>query len=100
MLRLFLLAGQLESLICLRAVELHVERPVFFLDEPTSGLDARSALIVMKEVKKVAQLGRTVISTIHQPSMEIFVMFDDMLLLREAAIQVFFGELGPGEPPW
>ena len=78
------------------AVELVSNAPVFFLDEPTSGLDARSALIVMKEVKKVAQLGRTVISTIHQPSMEIFVMFDDMLLLQRGGYQVFFGELGPG----
>lgn len=78
------------------AVELVSNAPVFFLDEPTSGLDARSALIVMKEVKKVAALGRTVISTIHQPSMEIFLMFDDMLLLQRGGYQVYFGELGKG----
>jgi len=78
------------------AVELVSNAPVFFLDEPTSGLDARSALIVMKEVKKVAALGRTVISTIHQPSMEIFLLFDDMLLLQRGGYQVYFGELGPG----
>ena len=78
------------------AVELVSNAPVFFLDEPTSGLDARSALIVMKEVKKVAALGRTVISTIHQPSSEIFMMFDDMLLLQRGGYQVYFGELGPG----
>lgn len=76
------------------AVELVSNAPVFFLDEPTSGLDARSALIVMKEVKKVAALGRTVISTIHQPSTEIFMMFDDMLLLQRGGYQVYFGELG------
>jgi len=78
------------------AVELVSNAPVFFLDEPTSGLDARSALIVMKEVKKVALLGRTVISTIHQPSTEIFLMFDDMLLLQRGGYQVYFGELGVG----
>lgn len=78
------------------AVELVSNAPVFFLDEPTSGLDSRSALIVMKEVKKVAsQLGRTVISTIHQPSMEVFIMFDDMLLLQRGGYQVYFGALGP-----
>ena len=78
------------------AVELVSNAPIFFLDEPTSGLDARSALIVMNEVKKVAALGRTVISTIHQPSMEIFCLFDDMLLLQRGGYQVYFGELGPG----
>ena len=77
------------------AVELVSNAPVFFLDEPTSGLDSRAALIVMTEVKKVANMGRTVISTIHQPSREIFLMFDDLLLLQRGGWQVYFGPLGP-----
>ena len=77
------------------AVELVSNAPVFFLDEPTSGLDSRAALIVMSEVNKVAKMGRTVISTIHQPSREIFLMFDDMLLLQRGGWQVYFGPLGP-----
>ena len=76
------------------AVELVSNAPVFFLDEPTSGLDSRAALIVMTEVKKVATMGRTVISTIHQPSREIFLMFDDLLLLQRGGWQVYFGPLG------
>ena len=75
-------------------VELVSNAPVFFLDEPTSGLDSRAALIVMREVKKVAALGRTVISTIHQPSKEIFHLFDDMLLLQRGGFQVYFGPCG------
>ena len=76
------------------AVELVSNAPVFFLDEPTSGLDSRAALIVMTEVHKVAKMGRTVISTIHQPSTEIFLMFDDLLLLQRGGWQVYFGPLG------
>ena len=77
------------------AVELVSNAPVFFLDEPTSGLDSRAALIVMSEVHKVAKMGRTVISTIHQPSREIFLMFDDLLLLQRGGWQVYFGPVGP-----
>ena len=40
-------------------------------------------------------MGRTVISTIHQPSREIFLMFDDLLLLQRGGWQVYFGPLGP-----
>ena len=76
------------------AVELVSNAPVFFLDEPTSGLDSRAALIVMSEVHKVAKMGRTVISTIHQPSREIFLMFDDLLLLQRGGWQAYFGPLG------
>ena len=36
---------------------------VLFLDEPTSGLDSRGALLVMRVIRRVAQLGRTVITT-------------------------------------
>ena len=48
----------------------------------------------MTEVHKVAKMGRTVISTIHQPSREIFLMFDDLLLLQRGGWQVYFGPLG------
>jgi energy-coupling factor transporter ATP-binding protein EcfA2 len=75
-------------------VELVSNAPVFFLDEPTSGLDSRAALIVTREVKKVANLGRTVITTVHQPSKEIFNLFDDMLLLQRGGYQVYFGPCG------
>ena len=48
----------------------------------------------MREVKKVAALGRAVITTVHQPSKEIFSLFDDMLLLQRGGYQVYFGPCG------
>jgi ABC-type multidrug transport system ATPase subunit len=61
------------------AVELVSNPSVIFMDEPTSGLDARAAAIVMRAVKNVADTGRTVVCTIHQPSIEIFEAFDEVL---------------------
>lgn len=46
-----------------------------FLDEPTSGLDAQSAAAVMAATRNVTENNRTVMVTIHQPSIEIFVRF-------------------------
>jgi ABC-type multidrug transport system ATPase subunit len=47
-----------------------------------AGLDARAAAIVMKAVKAVAASGHTVMVTIHQPSINIFESFDQLLLLQ------------------
>ncbi|KAE9042386.1 ABC transporter G family member 32 [Phytophthora rubi] len=77
-------------------VELAAQPSVLFLDEPTSGLDARAAKSLMDGVRKVADSGRTVICTIHQPSTEVFLLFDSLLLLQRGGETVFFGELGPG----
>jgi len=75
-------------------VELVSRSAVLFLDEPTSGLDSRAAWLVMRAVRKVADTGRTVICTIHQPSMELFEMFDEMLLLESGGEMCYFGPLG------
>ncbi|KAI9988512.1 hypothetical protein PInf_021943 [Phytophthora infestans] len=66
---------------------------VIFLDEPTSGLDARSAKIIMDGVRKVADSGRTIICTIHQPSAEVFFLFDRLLLLQRGGQTAFYGDL-------
>ena len=42
------------------------------LQEPTSGLDARAAAIVMRAVRNIVNTGRTIVCTIHQPSIDIF----------------------------
>lgn len=60
------------------AVELVSNPSIIFMDEPTSGLDARAAAIVMRAVKNVANTGRTVVCTIHQPSIDIFEAFDEV----------------------
>lgn len=75
-------------------VELVSNAPVIFLDEPTSGLDSRAAAVVMRVVKRIANTGRTVICTIHQPSAELFFLFDDLLLLQKGGWPVFFGPIG------
>ena len=62
--------------------------------EPTSGLDSRAALIVMRSLKLIAQSGRTVCATIHQPSSSVFEMFDDLLLMKKGGRVVYHGELG------
>lgn len=60
------------------AVELVANPSIIFMDEPTSGLDARAAAIVMRAVKNIVRTGRTVVCTIHQPSIDIFEAFDEV----------------------
>jgi len=47
-----------------------------------TGLDARAAAIVMRTVRNTVNTGRTVVCTIHQPSIDIFEAFDDLLLMK------------------
>ncbi len=62
------------------AVELVANPSIIFMDEPTSGLDARAAAIVMRTVRNTVDTGRTVVCTIHQPSIDIFESFDEVQL--------------------
>jgi ABC-type multidrug transport system ATPase subunit len=48
------------------------------MDEPTSGLDARAAAIVMRAVRNTVDTERTIVCTIHQPSIDIFEAFDEV----------------------
>ncbi|EGZ27184.1 hypothetical protein PHYSODRAFT_284063 [Phytophthora sojae] len=79
-------------------VELAAQPSVLFLDEPTSGLDAHSAKVIMDGVRKVADSGRTVVCTIHQPSSDVFFLFNSLLLLKRGGETVFFGELDNAQP--
>ena len=75
------------------AMELVSDPQLLFLDEVTSGLDSFSAFNVCDILKKLAKTqNRTVISTIHQPSSEIFHMFDDLCLLSEGRV-IYFGPI-------
>lgn len=60
------------------SVELVANPSIIFMDEPTSGLDARAAAIVMRTVRNTVDTGRTVVCTIHQPSIDIFEAFDEV----------------------
>ncbi|KAM0914709.1 hypothetical protein ACQ4PT_011326 [Festuca glaucescens] len=76
------------------AVELVSNPSIIFMDEPTSGLDARAAAIVMRAVRNTVNTGRTVVCTIHQPSIDIFESFDDLMLLKRGGQVIYAGELG------
>ncbi|KAI3814129.1 hypothetical protein L1987_18876 [Smallanthus sonchifolius] len=76
------------------AVELVANPSIIFMDEPTSGLDARSAAIVMRTVRNTVDTGRTVVCTIHQPSINIFESFDELLLMKMGGQIIYAGPLG------
>ncbi|KAL5059787.1 hypothetical protein RYX36_031391 [Vicia faba] len=75
------------------AVELVANPSIIFMDEPTSGLDARAAAIVMRTVRNTVDTGRTVVCTIHQPSIDIFESFDELLLLKQGGKEIYVGPL-------
>ncbi|XP_047086516.1 ABC transporter G family member 45 isoform X1 [Lolium rigidum] len=77
------------------AVELVASPSIIFMDEPTTGLDARAAAIVMRTVRKTVDTGRTVVCTIHQPSIGIFESFDELLLMKRGGQIIYSGSLGP-----
>jgi len=72
-------------------MELAMAPAAIFLDEPTSGLDATAALEVCSTLKAIADLGLTVTAVIHQPRLEIFETFDDLLLLAPGGLTVYMG---------
>ncbi|RVW77076.1 Pleiotropic drug resistance protein 1 [Vitis vinifera] len=76
------------------AVELVANPSIIFMDEPTSGLDARAAAIVMRTVRNTVDTGRTVVCTIHQPSIDIFEAFDELLLMKRGGQEIYVGPLG------
>ncbi|MED6135634.1 drug-responsive transcription factor pdr3 [Stylosanthes scabra] len=76
------------------AIELVANPSIIFMDEPTSGLDARAAAVVMRAVKNVVRTGRTVTCTIHQPSIDIFEAFDELILMKTGGRIIYSGPLG------
>ncbi|KAK9230903.1 hypothetical protein WN943_021134 [Citrus x changshan-huyou] len=82
-------------------VELNPSRQALFgltwgkWDEPISGLDARAATTVIRMVRNTVDMGRTVVCTIHQPSIDIFYSFDELFLLKQVGQEISVGPLGP-----
>ena len=76
-------------------VELVADPGLVFLDEPTSGLDAVAADKIMKVVQQIClEEGRTIICTIHQPSVRVFKLFTHLMLLKKGGHVVYFGPIG------
>ncbi|CAJ1952381.1 unnamed protein product [Sphenostylis stenocarpa] len=73
------------------ALEILMRPRLLFLDEPTSGLDSASAFFVTQTLRALARDGRTVIASIHQPSSEVFELFDQLYLLSSGKT-VYFGQ--------
>uniref|UniRef100_A0A8C2XB94 ATP-binding cassette, sub-family G (WHITE), member 2a n=1 Tax=Cyclopterus lumpus TaxID=8103 RepID=A0A8C2XB94_CYCLU len=71
-------------------MELIIDPPVLFLDEPTTGLDASTANSVLLLLKRMADSGRTIILSIHQPRYSIYRLFDSLTLLVNGK-QVYHG---------
>ncbi|CAG2164007.1 unnamed protein product [Oppiella nova] len=65
------------------ASELLTNPSILFCDEPTSGLDSYMALNVVEVLRDMAQTGRTIVCTIHQPSSEVFALFTQLLLMAD-----------------
>jgi ABC-type multidrug transport system ATPase subunit/ABC-type multidrug transport system permease subunit len=67
---------------------------LIFLDEPTSGLDGQAAFNIVRFLRKLADVGQAVLVTIHQPSAQLFLQFDTLLLLAKGGKTVYFGDIG------
>ena len=73
------------------AVQVLTEPRVLLLDEPLSGLDAFTALSIVDVLHGLANEGRTLIVTIHQPRSDLFAHFGNILLLARGGYPIFAG---------
>jgi len=83
------------------AMELLTDPLVLFLDEPTSGLSSEDALMVMKLLRQLADQGKTILLTIHQPSLEAYRQMDNLVVVSRDAGSPEAGRLayyGPAYP--
>lgn len=76
------------------AMELLADPAILFLDEPTSGLSAVDALKVMELLRHLADQGKTILLTIHQPSLETYRLMDNQIVLSYGKLAYY----GPGYP--
>ncbi|NQY66569.1 MAG: ATP-binding cassette domain-containing protein [Flavobacteriales bacterium] len=73
------------------ALELIREPSVLFVDEPTSGLSSRDSENIMDLLKELALKGKLIFVVIHQPSSEIFKMFDKLIILDVGGYPIYLG---------
>ena len=73
------------------ALELIREPSILFVDEPTSGLSSRDSENVMDLLRELTLKGKLIFVVIHQPSSDIYKMFDDMLILDTGGYLIYSG---------
>jgi ABC-type multidrug transport system ATPase subunit len=73
------------------ALELIREPSVLFVDEPTSGLSSRDSENIMDLLKELARKGKLLFVVIHQPSSDIYKMFDKMIILDVGGYPIYYG---------
>ncbi len=73
------------------ALELIREPSVLFLDEPTSGLSSRDSENVIDLLKELSLKGKLIFVVIHQPSSDIYKMFDKMIIMDTGGYPAYYG---------
>lgn len=73
------------------ALELLREPTILFVDEPTSGLSSRDSENIMDLLKELSLRGKMVFVVIHQPSSDIFKMFDSLIIMDAGGFQIYYG---------
>ncbi|XVE60165.1 hypothetical protein DITRI_Ditri05aG0106000 [Diplodiscus trichospermus] len=84
------ISGGERKRVCI-ANEVLLNPSLLLLDEPTSGLDSTTALQIVQMLHNIAQSGKTVVTTIHQPSSRLFSKFDKLILLGKGS-SLYFGK--------
>jgi len=85
----FISGGQRKRLNI--ALELIREPSILFVDEPTSGLSSKDSENVMDLLRELALKGKLVFVVIHQPSSEIYKMFDKIIFLDTGGYLIYYG---------
>ena len=91
-------SGGERKRLCI-ASEFLTRPKVVLFDEPTSGLDSTMAKMVVENMRSIAREGVVVVSSIHQPSSEVFEMFDDVILLDQGQL-VYHGQVSQCVEPF
>lgn len=83
------------------ALELITDPPILVLDEPTSGLSSTDALSLMQLLRDLADSGKAILLTIHQPGVEVMRLLDGLAVVARDDSTSQVGELvwyGPAHP--
>jgi ABC-type multidrug transport system ATPase subunit len=67
-------------------IEIITDPALLFLDEPTSGLDSFSAQNCVLLLKEIAKRNTTILCTIHQPSSDVFCLFEQVIFMKQGRI--------------